>query len=358
MVARPPTRSRSWIAESWDPLAQSLVRAQTPWTVHSVFRQAFNLTRQDGTLLGVVVSPAGNAPATLVLTAGPSDEPLTSLLTLGDSASVVGEHPYFLVVAGRLILDLSTAAFWDPPPVQRTLPRREIRARLRRAATVATSESPTIGLAPLLADAGLLLDGDPAAPWERGLLARSGGGQDGRAPSTIPSISPRTSPPSAQSSLVVERARTELGHLVSAIRVQNWPDALASARELSGLGPGLTPSGDDLLAGLALGLRAGGGHRPGPLQDALNAAVEGRTTDLAATRVRHATAGRADESVHSLLTALVSGPDDGLDRAVRRAVAYGHSSGVDTVVGLLVGLALGIAAPAPASPVSGTHSAT
>jgi hypothetical protein len=129
--------------------------------------------------------------------------------------------------------------------------------------------------------------------------------------------------------------------LAAAIREGRWSEALSPARELSGLGPGLTPAGDDLLAGLALGLRAALACLPGPLASALDSAVEGRTTDLAIARVRHAVAGRADEAVHDLLMALMSGTGDGLDEATRAAVDYGHSSGADTLVGLFAGLALG-----------------
>jgi hypothetical protein len=112
--------------------------------------------------------------------------------------------------------------------------------------------------------------------------------------------------------------------------------------ELSGLGPGLTPAGDDLLVGLALGLQAGLGTLPPELASRLLAAVEGRTNDLAQARVQHAVAGRADEAVHQLLTVLVDGPPDKLDTAVRAALAYGHSSGADTLVGVIVGLAVGV----------------
>jgi hypothetical protein len=130
-----------------------------------------------------------------------------------------------------------------------------------------------------------------------------------------------------------------------------------SARQLSGLGPGLTPSGDDLLAGLALGYRAARGTLPDGLAAALLDAVDGRTTDLAVARVQHAVAGRPDEAVHRLLSLLVSRADTGLsadlDAAVRAVLDYGHSSGADTLVGLIVGTRLGLeserrgAIPAP-----------
>ena len=62
------------------------------------------------------------------------------------------------------------------------------------------------------------------------------------------------------------------------------------ARRLLGLGPGLTPSGDDLLAGLLLGARAFGV----PLADLAEVIAEQaprRTTALSARLLRHAIEG-------------------------------------------------------------------
>jgi hypothetical protein len=95
---------------------------------------------------------------------------------------------------------------------------------------------------------------------------------------------------------------------------------------------------------VALGYRAGHGSLPHALASVLVTAVDGRTTDLAAARVKHAVAGRPDEAAHRLLTMLVGGSDADLDAAVRGLLAYGHSSGADTLVGLIVGVALGLTA--------------
>jgi hypothetical protein len=124
--------------------------------------------------------------------------------------------------------------------------------------------------------------------------------------------------------------------------VGNWHDVSRHARSLSGLGPGLTPAGDDALTGLVLGLLAAVGTLPTELRDAISEAVAGRTTELAEARVRHALAGRADEVVYRLLTGLVTGPGDDLTESVTDLVAFGHSSGADTLVGIVVGMRMAI----------------
>jgi hypothetical protein len=300
------------------------VTSARPWRVHSVFARAFNLIGPNGVLLSVVTRPLGNGPATIVAGRIAPDASFTALLTPGDAAQCSAGR---LVVADRLNLDLCPAALWDPPPVRRTVSAPELEARLGHAALVAAASAGPGGLSPLLPAATFLARGcafavDRSAPTGPG----SGGGRG---------------PTRRQASLVVERARAGVARLATAIRAERWDDAQAAARALSGLGPGLTPAGDDLLAGLALGLRAASGVLAPPLALALRAAVQGRTTDLAAARVEHAIDGRADEAVHRLLSALVSGAGAGLEAAVTAALAYGHSSGADTLVGLLVGLELG-----------------
>jgi len=132
-------------------------------------------------------------------------------------------------------------------------------------------------------------------------------------------------------------------------------DAVEIAERIVGLGPGLTPSGDDVLAGLLVALRALGGAVPHGrtaiwLADWLGAAVTAdagtRTTALAATLLHCAAAGQASAEVTAVLRGV--GGADPLGPAVRRLLAVGHTSGADLAFGLLAGcravLALSLAA--------------
>ena len=66
--------------------------------------------------------------------------------------------------------------------------------------------------------------------------------------------------------------------------------------------------------------------------------VEGRTTALAATLLRHAGAGEFAERLHTLLAALLGSDDEAIPAAIDRAVAWGATSGTDCLFGVLVGL--------------------
>lgn len=94
--------------------------------------------------------------------------------------------------------------------------------------------------------------------------------------------------------------------------------------ELAGRGPGLTPYGDDLLAGYLTGLVLWGGERATAEEIAEAAAV--RTTSLSAALLRHAARGELPEPAHELLEVGDPAP----------LARFGHSSGG----GLMLGLAL------------------
>lgn len=126
--------------------------------------------------------------------------------------------------------------------------------------------------------------------------------------------------------------RPDLGQLAAA--VLRDPGQVVG---LLGLGPGLTPSGDDVVAGLLLTLRAAGRH-DGPRARALAVDVVGalgRTTALSGTLLRAAARGYAVPPVVELLAAMRGPtPADRVGPLVRAVAAIGHSSGADLLVGV------------------------
>ncbi|MHC6221761.1 oxamate carbamoyltransferase subunit AllH family protein [Arthrobacter sp. MMS24-S77] len=137
--------------------------------------------------------------------------------------------------------------------------------------------------------------------------------------------------------------------LVAAIRADQPGRIGETALQLLGLGPGLTPAGDDFLSGLAL-LAAQPGSRLGGAREVLSAVVgqhSDRTTLLSWTTLRESLHGRARESVLELLSQLfrqrAGSPAEfarHLRAPVNRALRIGHTSGTDILSGLLAGLRL------------------
>jgi Protein of unknown function (DUF2877) len=101
------------------------------------------------------------------------------------------------------------------------------------------------------------------------------------------------------------------------------PGPEPQAELYAGRGAGLTPAGDDLLAGYIAGLVLLHGETRRARQLAMEAA--GRTIPLSATLLRHAARGEVPEPVHILLAGGDAAP----------LLAFGHSSGIAWLRGLV-----------------------
>jgi Protein of unknown function (DUF2877) len=137
----------------------------------------------------------------------------------------------------------------------------------------------------------------------------------------------------------ISAAHTALQALGAAIEAAESVRTTAAARRLIGLGPGLTPSGDDVLTGVAAALHAVGHPCAGSLADALDD-LDARTTFVAAAMLRHAVRGDVAERTHRLLAALLAPVDvqGVLDAAIHETVAWGATSGSDLLTGVLLAL--------------------
>ena len=103
---------------------------------------------------------------------------------------------------------------------------------------------------------------------------------------------------------------------------------------LAGRGPGLTPAGDDVLAGLLLVL-AIAGHDRAELE---RAAASARTHAISRAFLLWAARGQPVAPVHHLLAALVDGDGVAIERHRSAVAALGQTSGADLLLGLRLGL--------------------
>jgi len=125
-------------------------------------------------------------------------------------------------------------------------------------------------------------------------------------------------------------------------------DIAGAVRDCIGLGPGLTPSSDDALAGMILAcllFEANRGIENGParvLARAIEEGAIGRTTPLSQEYLAQAARGRGGEVAMALCEELFTGAPASVERETLRMLALGESSGTDTVVGIAIGTMLSI----------------
>lgn len=117
--------------------------------------------------------------------------------------------------------------------------------------------------------------------------------------------------------------------------------SIQSARKMIGLGPGVTPSGDDILIGFLAGLWNLAG-RHGPQLSFIHSfgsalmQIAAQTNEISRTYLYHAAQGQFSSSLSNLAEAIARGR--AVEGPAQVAMRVGHSSGMDSVTGLLVGL--------------------
>ena len=108
----------------------------------------------------------------------------------------------------------------------------------------------------------------------------------------------------------------------------NWENLL-------GLGPGLTPSGDDLVGGVMIAL-----HRLGlrsclvPLASAVSEVLDARTGPISAAHLKAAMEGMGSEAVHRAMEAILANNGEAIEGGLAQIDSVGHSSGWDTMAGI------------------------
>lgn len=205
------------------------------------------------------------------------------------------------------LVTLEPATIWEPRPRVHTLGSRDLvdRARTTRATVVADGAGET--LLPLL--------------WPSG--ADTLGFQ--------PGIAGAAGPPA--------------GLLCDAAIRCDEASLTRASRGLAGLGPGLTPSGDDLLAGFVAAWTLIGESlgQDGTACERVTAAVvagaERGASPLGRVWLAHACRGELLEPMTRYVAALLADDPGDLGAAVRGALAVGASSGTDWMVGFLLAAA-------------------
>ena len=108
-------------------------------------------------------------------------------------------------------------------------------------------------------------------------------------------------------------------------------------RKLTGLGQGLTPSGDDFLGGVMIALHAlGCPEICRILWTALRPCAERSTNEISLTLLKAASDGQGSASLHRALQGILCGDPQGIHSTIPLLDRIGHSSGWDAMTGVVV----------------------
>jgi hypothetical protein len=129
-----------------------------------------------------------------------------------------------------------------------------------------------------------------------------------------------------------------LAALRGAVRRADLDAALRTATRLIGLGPGLTPAGDDVMAGTIAGLVLLGHPAAERFAAGVYSLAAGRTTELSRALLRHAAGGRVSGEYAAVFHGLVG--ERPLAPAVATLLNTGSTSGRAMALGLCTAIDL------------------
>ena len=285
------------------PAADNLRRTPFVARVLAAFEQACDLVTPNGDVIAIVTPQIGDGPLNIVVEAEPG-----VLGMVEQDASV--ELDEGTLRFSRLEIALEDALAWEPCPdwsALRTL-LEAIKRSLPALRAIAMSHAPTDSLL------AALDTGDPHATPNK---------VENPASYVIPT---RGRVLAARPGSTAKNLRS--GWEEDATQLQD------AATHLAGLGTGLTPAGDDFLAGAMLW--AWLTHpAPGPLCQALVEVAAPRTTTLSAAFLHAAARGECDATWHRLLAVLSTDGAAQLAPAVQQIMAHGATSGADMLAGFL-----------------------
>jgi len=276
--------------------------------VLAVFRRSFYVEMQDGALACLGPASLGAGPLNVLYelpeVAGLPSDWATAGLTAGDPVRVQG---HTLHVDERWHFDLQATCTWSPAPVAEPDALGLASGRALLAEVCAGSPAPR-GLGRLLP---ALLAGSAASeqrPGVDGMLLRT----------------------------ALKHTRTLMAWLSDCTQPASLGSFVPPSEllDLLGLGPGLTPAGDDLLGGALVALHAlGQSGKAAQLAGHLLPHAAARTGRISGAHLACAAQGWGADALHDALAALAAGDRIALHAAVQQLDAIGHTSGWDALTG-------------------------
>jgi hypothetical protein len=158
----------------------------------------------------------------------------------------------------------------------------------------------------------------------------------------LPNAPPNLPPDRLAANSFERHIGAALEKVLEGLRHQDQSVWSSGVEALLGVGPGLTPAGDDVLTGLLLALQS---DREAPLSalpgllTLIRERAPSRTTLYGASALHAACLGQAPEVVVAALAALFHNPG-AVAQGLEALTAIGATSGFDTLQGLSAGLDL------------------
>ena len=163
----------------------------------------------------------------------------------------------------------------------------------------------------------------------------------------IPDLMDSKDYPGDNTSALTQIAYDALRLIITAIRNNDEQLLNAGSLQLIGLGIGLTPSGDDILAGLfaALMITSDTASRKWQIQflGKLLPRIKGLTNEVSTNYLNAVSQGYFPERVSNLISAMITAKSfTDVQPALQDMLQWGHTSGYEITLGMVIGFLLSI----------------
>lgn len=298
-----------WIGSA----ALSVLRQGVIGRVHSIFERVLNVVTTDNGLISIAKRDVSKGPFNIIIDF--TSHVRLSSLGIQKEASVSRDGNQ-LLIGGKLAVSLKNARVWKPRKGVKEIVEVEfIRNNLKLVKKFVQGKKDHEGLGQLLPYVDDILSGASIHDLELNPFSRS----------ALPRIT----------------------ILLKAVKSGNFDDVRKNAENLVGLGLGLTPSADDMLAGFMAGLQwasssLGVNEKRVHMVNSSIVACAEKTTLLSQQVLKHAAVGEVNETVENFLKAILTGKADEVKESAGNVLLIGETSGTDTMLGLLLGLSIAL----------------
>jgi hypothetical protein len=303
----PAERPASAEVACWGSHAQRFVQRHASAVLVAVFARSLHL-EADGDFLCIGDASIGKGPLNATIDAAGWARVARELPPAGSAVRIDART----IAIGGAVVSTAATSMWRPPSWPRAAGVERVAAALDDFARSAHEQAPADGLARIVLES----TGEPDTALER-----------------------------------IARPRVR--------RLRQWASARLSGSaheqapvDLLGLGPGLTPSGDDLLCGALLALHAiDRVDTSRDLHAAIAHAAPSATSPLSNAFLRAAAEGQGFETLHTMIIALLEYRPFAHDLEVLGRI--GHTSGWDALAGTAIVLQALSAGVIPGLPALG-----
>lgn len=278
-------------------------------SIHSVFKKVINLSVNDDMIITISKPEQRNLPYGILCDFQELD--LRNIAEIGQKVLINLDQQ--LILGGEFVIDFSRAVHWIPH-FQKHIPERSfegIHERLEWYKKFAHNKSSGNGLTPLVFMINELF----------------------------------TDTPLNSSNQLIKKAEKGIKTVIKGFRNNDLKGIVNGGLELIGLGPGLTPSGDDVLVSLLLCLfvtmQESGKCVAKDALGQLAILSRNLTSSLSSFQYYVAAQGYLSERYIEVLDSILNSQEEKvMIQKGTQMISYGETSGMEILLGLLLGISL------------------